>query len=251
MKLKKLSYVLLLFVSVFLLSCEKEETTSTDDDDDISDNSGSQSWADSSWKKGGSEVYMDLTSSTPKFCDNGSPVGGTYSALTWESDNIAFFTLFNAGDEVDFRIEKSGDNLILAPWDEIAQQTHNPSTYYRSSEFPCSTSGGGTGGGGTGGGGTGGGGTGGGGATDGDVIFWTSQNFPCSSISVSVSGVGSSSITGFFDSGIPDCSNTSGGGNFNDLAPGSYSFNASCENLTWSGSFTIVAGGCLRFQLQL
>lgn len=246
MELKKLPYLLLFFVSIFFLSCEKEDTATTVDE--VSDDGDSSSWANSSWKKGSSDVYMDLTSSVPKFCNNGSPVPGTYSSLTWENDNIAFFTLFNAGDEVEFRIEKSGSNLILAPWDAIAQQTHDPATYNRSSEFPCSTGGGS--GGGTGDGGTGGGGTSGGGSTDGDVIFWTSQNFFCGPISVNVSGVGSSSITGFFDTDIPDCSNTSGGGNFNNLAPGSYSFDASCSDKSWSGNFTIISGGCLRFQLQ-
>lgn len=94
-----------------------------------------------------------------------------------------------------------------------------------------------------------GGGTGGD-PTDGDVKFFTSEDFGCGPITVNVNGVGSSSITSFFDSGAPDCSNPSAGGNFNDLAPGTYSFTASCVDRTWESDFTVIAGGCLRFQLQ-
>jgi|GEM_PF-2424891 len=104
-----------------------------------------------------------------------------------------------------------------------------------------------SGGGGSGGGG--GGGSGGGGGDTGDVKFWINQDFGCGNISITVTGVGSSTINGFFPS-APDCSNNAAGGNFNNLAPGTYSFSASCGNITWSGNFNITANSCLRFQLQ-
>ncbi|MEL6809830.1 MAG: hypothetical protein AAFP76_00655 [Bacteroidota bacterium] len=117
----------------------------------------------------------------------------------------------------------------------------------------CSAGGGtsgGTGGGGSGGG-TGGGGTGGGGtgSTTGDVIFWTNQDFGCGPITVNVNGIGSTSITGFYPGGAPNCSQTGAGGNFNSLDAGTYSFDASCDGITWQGDFTVNEGSCLRFQL--
>ena len=103
----------------------------------------------------------------------------------------------------------------------------------------------------TAGSGGGGGGGGGQGSTDtGDIKFWIAQDFGCGPITVNVPGVGSSTITGFFDSGAPDCLNTSAGGNFDDLDEGTYSYSASCDNISWSGDFTITANSCLRFQLQ-
>lgn len=111
----------------------------------------------------------------------------------------------------------------------------------------CGSGGGGIGGGGTGGGGGSGG--GGGGSSTGDVIFWTNADFGCGPISVDVSGIGSSTISGYFPGGAPDCSNTSAGGNFNDLDPGTYSFSANCSNLQWNGNVTISENTCLRFEL--
>lgn len=93
------------------------------------------------------------------------------------------------------------------------------------------------------------GGGGGGGNDTGDVIFWINRDFGCGPISVSVSGVGSSTISGFFNS-APDCSNTSAGGNFNNLQPGNYSFTASCNGIDWNGTLNVTQNSCLRFQLN-
>ncbi|EDM44880.1 hypothetical protein SCB49_02129 [unidentified eubacterium SCB49] len=90
---------------------------------------------------------------------------------------------------------------------------------------------------------------GGGGDTTGDVKFWINHDFGCGNINVSVSGNGSSTITGYFDS-APDCDTSSGGGNFNNLQPGNYSFTASCSEYTWNGSLTVNANSCLQFQLN-
>jgi hypothetical protein len=114
------------------------------------------------------------------------------------------------------------------------------------------TGGGGTGGGGTGGGGTGGGGTGGGGGgpTPGSILFWLGQDFACGDVSVSVSGVGSSVITQYYTSGSPNsCDDGGAGGEFNNVTPGTYPFNASCSNRTWNGNVSVSDGGCTIFQL--
>jgi hypothetical protein len=101
------------------------------------------------------------------------------------------------------------------------------------------------------GGGTGGD-TGGGSGDNntGDIIFWTNNDLGCGPITVNVSGVGSTTITGFYSS-TPVCSDTGAGGNLNNLPLGDYTYTASCSGgYTWSGSFTIVVG-CTRFQLTL
>lgn len=114
----------------------------------------------------------------------------------------------------------------------------------------CSDAGGGSSGGGTGGGGSGGSGGGSGGPTPGDVKFWINEDFGCGNITVNVSGVGSSTIDGFFFGSPGECENTDAGGNFNNLAPGSYNYTASCSDRNWDGSITITDGGCLLFELQ-
>lgn len=113
------------------------------------------------------------------------------------------------------------------------------------------TGGGGTGGGGSGGGGSGGGGSGGGGPTTGDVKFWIGQQLNCGNVSINVSNGSSLTLSQFYQNGTSPsgCDDTSAGGNIFDLDPGSYSYSASCSNLTWSGSFNITAGGCQLIQL--
>ncbi|PHR14803.1 MAG: hypothetical protein COA40_01110 [Aequorivita sp.] len=106
----------------------------------------------------------------------------------------------------------------------------------------CSDAGGGTGGG-------GGGGTGGGGSGKGDVKFWIDQDYGCGNITVNLSGVGSSTISGYFGAS-PDCVSDYGG-SFNDLDEGTYSYTASCQGYSWDGNITITEDSCLRFQLTL
>ncbi len=94
------------------------------------------------------------------------------------------------------------------------------------------------------------GGGGGGGNGTGDVKFWINQDFGCGNISVNVSSVGSSTISGYFPT-APSCDNSAAGGNFNNLSPGNYSYNASCNGYTWQGSFTVTENQCLQFQLTI
>lgn len=84
----------------------------------------------------------------------------------------------------------------------------------------------------------------------GDVIFWINQDFGCGNISVSINGIGSTVISGYYAS-TPDCSFTNAGGNINDIPPGTYNYSASCSNYNWNGTVTITANSCLRFQLVL
>ncbi|WP_347372922.1 hypothetical protein [Aequorivita sp. Q41] len=108
----------------------------------------------------------------------------------------------------------------------------------------CGDAGGGSGG----GGGTGGG---GGGSGKGDVKFWTSQDFGCGPITVNLNSVGSSTITGYYYAGSPDCTPDGYGGNFSDLTPGTYTYTASCQGYNWDGSLSITEDSCLRFQLKI
>jgi len=128
----------------------------------------------------------------------------------------------------------------------------------------CSDAGGGSSGGGTGGSGSGGsgggsggsgggsGGSGGGsGPTTGDVKFWIGSQLNCGNVSISVSNGSNLTLSQFYDGGTSPsgCDDTSAGGNIFDMQPGSYSYNASCTDRTWSGSFTITEGGCQLIQL--
>lgn len=99
--------------------------------------------------------------------------------------------------------------------------------------------------------GGGGGDNGGGNSSTGDIIFWTNQDFGCGYIDVNVNGVGSTTLSGYYSTRTPNCSDTGAGGVFNDLQPGNYSYSASCSDYSWSGDFTIDAGGCLTFQLRI
>lgn len=91
---------------------------------------------------------------------------------------------------------------------------------------------------------------GGGGSGTGDLIFWTNQDLGCGNISVTLEGIGGTTISGYYGS-APDCSSTNAGGNFNDIAPGTYNYSASCTDYTWNGTVTVPEDGCMTFQLTL
>ena len=88
----------------------------------------------------------------------------------------------------------------------------------------------------------------GGGNTTGDVIFWINEDFGCGNISVTINGIGSTTISGYYAS-LPECSYTNAGGNINDIAAGTYNYSASCSGYNWNGTVNITANSCLRFQL--
>ncbi|MDN3724646.1 hypothetical protein QRD02_09640 [Aequorivita sp. SDUM287046] len=97
---------------------------------------------------------------------------------------------------------------------------------------------------------SGGNGGGNGGSGKGDVKFWTNQDYGCGPITVNLTGVGSSTITGYY--GVsPNCDQDGFGGNFNYLTVGTYNYTASCQDYTWNGTVNITEDNCLRFQLTL
>ncbi len=80
----------------------------------------------------------------------------------------------------------------------------------------------------------------------GNIVFWTASNLGCGNITVTISGL-SSVITSFSTSTV-NCWNSETA-SFR-LIPGTYTYFASCSGgQTWSGSATIVSGGCNKIQL--
>lgn len=108
---------------------------------------------------------------------------------------------------------------------------------------------GGTGTGGTGTGGTGSGGTGGSSTpASGQIMFWSSSDLGCGAITVVLKGI-SKSYNGYYDSGAPDCGDANTA--TYTLAPGTYSFTASCTNYSWPAtSITITDGICNSMRLE-
>ena len=83
--------------------------------------------------------------------------------------------------------------------------------------------------------------------TTGQGMFWTASDLGCGNITVTLGGA-SGSISTYYNTSIPSCG-AAGCATF-DLAPGTYTYFASCSGgQTWSGSITIVAGGCSKIQL--
>lgn len=89
---------------------------------------------------------------------------------------------------------------------------------------------------------------GGGGETEGEITFFTTSDLGCGTISVSVNGHGTETITQYYTEGVYECG-LSGCANFT-LPPGNYTFSASCGDYQWGpADFSITAGGCVRFEL--
>ena len=74
-------------------------------------------------------------------------------------------------------------------------------------------------------------------ASRGSITFWTDKNY-CGTISVTLTGQGTRTITGYFPSGIPECG-ANGTATFTNVPYGTYNFNASCTSHSWSGSITL------------
>jgi hypothetical protein len=95
------------------------------------------------------------------------------------------------------------------------------------------------------------GGTGGTGGTTqtGNVAFWTSQSSGWSTITVNIGGTFAGTIAGNYFSATPACG--ANGTVTVSKAPGTYSYTASSNTgVTWSGTFTITAGGCSPVRLD-
>ena len=91
--------------------------------------------------------------------------------------------------------------------------------------------------------------SGNGGTSNGQAMFWISSDLGCGNISVSLNGT-SRSISSFYSSGTPGCG-ASGCATFT-LAPGTYSYTASCSGYSWTGrTVTVSSNGCSTIQLTL
>ena len=77
-------------------------------------------------------------------------------------------------------------------------------------------------------------------------MFWIGNDLGCGNITVNLNGSGGT-ISSYYSNNSPDCGG-SGCANFT-LQPGTYSFSASCSNLTWNETITITAGGCAKMKL--
>jgi hypothetical protein len=84
------------------------------------------------------------------------------------------------------------------------------------------------------------------GSTEGQLLFWSATDLACGSVTVNVAGL-SSVIMNYYAQSAPGCGAT-GCANFS-LAPGTYSYTASCSNKNWSGNVTVTSGNCAKIQL--
>ncbi len=151
-----------------------------------------------------------------------------------------------AWEDYDLQATGSGDDYWMRGNYDYTGQTPTASATargtYRVICASCADFGSGGGGGGSGGGG-------GGGQQTGRVSFYTQSDHGCGTITVTVQGAGSKTITQFNPNGISDCDATIAA-TFT-LPAGEHSYSASCGNLTWGPStFNISSNGCLMFRLQ-
>ena len=103
-----------------------------------------------------------------------------------------------------------------------------------------------------GGGNTGGGNTGGGGGSTtnkGTITVWTDKDHGCGYITVTITGVGSKTLTNYYSSGTPDCGDN-GTASFPDLPYGTYTVSATCGNSSWPASNITLSTGCHRVKLN-
>lgn len=77
------------------------------------------------------------------------------------------------------------------------------------------------------------------GSNEGDLTFWTDDDYGCGDIYVEVESEGTETISGYFDSGNPGC-DAPQSANFYDLPYGTYSYTADSDgDCIWSGSVSI------------
>jgi hypothetical protein len=79
-------------------------------------------------------------------------------------------------------------------------------------------------------------------------MFWTRSDQNCGTITVTISGQ-TRSITSYYSSGAPSCG-ASGCATFT-LAPGTYSYTATCDTYNWGPTtITVTEDGCFKMELQ-
>ena len=85
------------------------------------------------------------------------------------------------------------------------------------------------------------------GSTTGTITVWTAKDHGCGNITVTITGLGSKTITNYHQYGTPDCGAT-GTASFTNLAYGTYYLSAKCGNYTWTQTVNLQSS-CLTFRL--
>jgi hypothetical protein len=233
MKILKFITVVMCFFSLLLTtSCEEESAEEETEQSTPSSSSAAQMAGTWARNDGQANTYMKLNGNLAQTCNNNAITNGIFNA----SAPSATFVV--SGVTYVFPLRMSGTKLIVRVPAQ-GNANHVDTEYIRSTTWPCG-SGGSSGGGNTGGGGSG------VTPTTGSLTVWTQINHSCGPITVTVSGQ-TGTVTSFYSGGTLSCE-ASGCANFT-LPAGTYSVAAKCQNRTWTGTATVVAGGC--FQLKL
>ena len=261
----KLLFPLVFILSIFLFSCEKEED-SEPEPDTVEVNTTSIIPSSTLGRPNNYLGCIEITSriTNIQVWDHGTVDGDIVSIIANGVTIIDEETLEGPGSpiSVDYDFGNNGFNYLTLYAHNLGSISPNTCTVsINGVDFvleanldangsidvivtgygvDCSDAGSGGGGGGTGGG-----------NGKGDVKFWTDQDYGCGPITVNLNGVGSTTITGYYFAGNPNCTIDGVGGNFNDLTPGAYNYTASCQGYNWSGSVTISEDTCSRLQLTL
>ena len=74
-------------------------------------------------------------------------------------------------------------------------------------------------------------------AGPGSITFWTSKDFGCGFINVTLTGQGTQTIRGYYVSGTPGCGDAFTA-TFSNLIAATYTYTASCSGRSWSGTVT-------------
>lgn len=225
----------------FSPEANKDYSYSAGSDDVINtsgnDSTGNNSWAHKFWKRTDANTYLDLTGTLPAFCSNGSLLDAEFKPVEWESDNIGYFTLIRPEGEFVFKIIKDGQDMIVAPYDPITQETNEPTLYKVSSNFPCS---------------------GGGNPDDeysGTITFWACFDYSCP-VKVTLNGI-TRYITNYSGCSLngntsPNCGD-SGYANFQlspgVLEPGIYdiTFESECADFFVQDTIVIEERACRKY----
>lgn len=268
--MKPLHYILLITLSIFIFSCEEEET----EEEPVQVNQTSIIPSTTLGRPNTVLGCIEITSrvTSIEVWDHGQ-IDGDIVSIIANGDRIINEQVLDGPSnpiQVDYSFDNNGFNYVTLYAHNLGDIAPNTCTIaINGVEFileanldangsvnvvvdgfgvTCADGGNGGGSTNTGGNGSGSGGSGNG-TTTGDVKFWVDGDYGCGPVTVNLAGVGTSTITGFFNT-APDCDNTGAGGNFNDLAPGDYSYTASCNGIDWSGNITIQENTCLRFLLN-
>ena len=142
------------------------------------------------------------------------------------------------------RSESPGQAYIYSP-DALTPQSSTSVEQYITKDwaFPCrcvADNSGGSSGGSTGGST---------GTNRGTITVWIDKDHGCGIITVTISGVGSKTITSYYSSGTPDCG-ASGTASFPDLPYGTYSVSATCNNSRWPATNITLSSDCKLVHLN-